>query len=609
MKNEKVEKESKDLMLENAEQIKKLFPEVVSEGKINLEKLTLILAGGGVLENKEESYTFNWAGRKDTFRNIQSTSKATLAPSEKSVNPTQTENLFIEGDNLEVLKLLQKSYFNQIKMIYIDPPYNTGHDFVYKDDFKNSIKAYLEQTGQIKDGQLLTTNPETNGRFHSDWISMIYSRLFLARNLLNEKGVMFVSIDDNEVHNLKRIMNEIFGEENVEQIIWKKAHERYGKMKNTQTVRIEHDYILIGYKSEQRLNKINIKPQFAHQKPKREGNREFYVGYIARGQDGSNSESENYYEVISPQGKKIKAEFEVSKDEFERLDKENRIHWTENNPYKKIYTDETQEVRMPSILSRFGTTYEAKKEFLELFPESGELVSSINPKPVELIKVLLDAGSNKDSIILDFFAGSGTTAQAVIEQNITDGGRRKFILVQLPEKIDEGSEAYTQGYRTIADIAKERIIRVINKTQKEQKAKLIKNDLGLGFKIFQLEKSNYKIWENYEGQDVKELTKQLDLFKSPLINNYNDLDVIYECIVKEGLNLNAVVEPKKLNGNNIFRVSDGIQSFYICLDEKIKQENLDKLDLKRDELFICLDKSLDDSKKVNLRLQCKLKTI
>ena len=231
MKNNKVSKESKDLLVESIEEIKKIFPEVVSEGKLNFDKLKLAL--GGEAENKEEIYSFNWAGRKDAFRNIQSTAKGTLVPSEEeSVKFKQTENIFIEGDNLEVLKLMQKAYFSQVKMIYIDPPYNTGHDFVYKDNFKNGIKAYLEQTGQLNgDGVVLDTNPETNGRFHSDWISMMYPRLFLARNLLRDDGLIFVSSDDHEVHNLRRMMEEIFGEENVEAMVWHKVDDDSGKLK------------------------------------------------------------------------------------------------------------------------------------------------------------------------------------------------------------------------------------------------------------------------------------------------------------------------------------------------------------------------------------------
>jgi len=614
MKNDKVAKESKDLVLENVEQIKKMFPEVVSEGKINLEKLKLIL--GQELDNREDSYTFNWAGRKDAFKSIQSTAKGTLTPSEKeSVNFKQTQNIFIEGDNLEVLKLLQRSYFNKIKMIYIDPPYNTGHDFIYKDNFKNGIRAYLEQTGQLNGyGILLTTNPETSGRFHSDWISMMYPRLFLARNLLRDDGVIFVSIDDNEVHNLRMIMNEIFGEENIDTIIWRKSGDgRYGKMKNTETFRKDHEYILVAFKQEQHFNKLKEIPNFQNEydNPDNDPRGAFKAGSISRKETASNPKHKNYYEVISPSKKRFQRQFDIPKEEFLKLDSEKRIYWGKRGdsvPAIKIFINEEREITPYSVFMNNGTTTEGTEELAELLGNES-IAEDMRPKPTKLIKTLVQLATTEDCIILDFFAGSGTTAQAVIEQNIYDNGHRKFILVQLPEKTKEESEAYKNNYKTIADIAKERIRRVITKLEREEKSKLISKNFDLGFKVFKLEKSNYKIWENYEGKDIKELTKQLDLFKSPLVNGYEDYNVIYECIVKEGLNLNAKIEMRDINGNKIYKVSDENQSFHICLDEKIKQENLNKLDLKKDDLFICLDSSLDDNKKINISLQCKLKTL
>ncbi len=627
MKNDKVSKESKDLVIENVEQIKKMFPEVVSEGKINLEKLKSIL--GQELDSKGDSYTFNWAGRKDAFRSIQATAKGTLVPNEKeSINFKQTKNIFIEGDNLEVLKLLQKSYFNQIKMIYIDPPYNTGHDFVYKDNFKNGIKAYLEQTGQLNgDGVLLTTNPETSGRFHSDWISMMYPRLFLARNLLNEEGVIFVSINDTEVHNLRRILDEIFGEENfISQLVWE--NKEGGGGSDSKFFRLKHEYIICYAKNIESLNirGIEISNEDRYNlSDKHEKTRGKY--YLQKLDMGTIQYSKSLdYPITTPDGKEVNPEAN-GKRACWRWSKD-KVKWGIENDFiefKKgrsgewqVYTKQYLNVdnegkpierknRPLGVISNYSTI-QASKYLDNLF---GARVFDYS-KPKELIEYLIrltDEDKTESNIILDFFAGSGTTADAVLEQNVQDSHKRKFILVQLPEKTDEESEAYKHNYKTIADIAKERIRRVIKKLEKEEKAKLTKENIDLGFKVFKLEKSNYKIWENYEGQDIKELTKQLDLFKSPLVNGYDNYNVIYECIVKEGLNLNAEIEKRDINGNTIYKVSDGNQSFHICLDEKIKQENLNKLDLRKDDVFICLDSSLDDSKKVNISLQCKLKTL
>jgi adenine-specific DNA-methyltransferase len=529
---------------------------------------------------------------------------------------------------------MQKSYFNQIKMIYIDPPYNTGHDFVYKDNFKNGIKAYLEQTGQLNgDGVLLTTNPETSGRFHSDWISMIYPRLFLARNLMREDGVIFVSIDDHEVHNLRRIMDEIFGEENFLGIACRVAKKTNNK---GNFYAPNFDYLLTYSKNKEDVLEFGEEANeesysLIETEGKRKGDKyqliRLYMSSIR------NENPEQRYFIECPDGSKIippgktfppkkpeygdgiwrwtKVTFEKNKDRIvikkvrssNLLDeKGNPARW---NVYTKTYLKDviaSSSIKPNSLIEEYINELGTE--------ELGELGIPFDfPKPSALIKYLMKISKvQKNDIVLDFFAGSGTTAHAVMDLN-RDGASRRFILIQLPEKTEEKSEAYKQNYKTIADIAKERIRRVIKKLEKEEKAKLAKKDIDLGFKVFKLEKSNYKIWENYEGQDIKELTKQLDLFKNPLINGYDDYNVIYECIVKEGLNLNAKIETRDINGNKIYKVSDGTQSFYICLDEKIKQENLNKLDLKKDDLFICLDSSLDDSKKVNISTQCKLKTL
>ena len=627
-------KESKDLITDNIDQIKRLFPEVVSEGKVNLERLKLVL--GQELDNKEESYAFNWAGRQEAFKNIQSTAKGTLIPDEKaSINFKETNNIFIEGDNLEVLKLLQKAYFNKVKMIYIDPPYNTGHDFVYKDNFKRGIKAYMEQTGQIgREGILLTTNPETGGRFHSNWISMMYPRLFLARNLMKDNGLIFVSIDEKEVHHLRLIMNEVFGEECfVTELIWNTRHSQQQGL-----FTVYHEYILVYAKSPaQELDnfsggegQIDAGAIKKISKGNPESEFDFPAGVRCEAEDGTEFRDSwgGDEKVFLKKGKFIiedgKTKYPMTlsagwtqKEQMKEYFSGKTVIDSKGQLVKEFYFSSTGKLKCikerskitPStILDQFGTVSSSTEDLANLI---GKGVFG-QPKPVELIKFLIRLVTNNkdDDIIFDFFAGSGTTAQAALEQNAEDGGNRKFILIQLPELTPEKSEARKAGYKTIADICSERIRRVIKKINDAKKQnKLEKENVDLGFKVFKLEKSNYRIWENYDGQDVKELTKQLDLFKSPLISGYKDVNIIYECAIKEGLNLNATMEPVNIKENKIYKVSDDVQNFYISLDEDIKKESLDKLDLKKDDLFICLDSALNDSKKINISLQCKLKTL
>ena len=624
MKNDKVSKESEDLVASNVDQIKRLFPEVVSEGKIDFERLKAVL--GQELDNKEESYSFNWAGRREAFKNIQSTAKGTLVPDENaSIRFKETKNLFIEGDNLEVLKLLQKSYFNRIKMIYLDPPYNTGHDFVYKDNFRSGIKAYLEQTGQLGEEGLLTTNPETSGRFHSAWISMMYPRLFLARNIMADDGIIFVSVDDNEVHNLRRIMDEVFGEENfVAQIVWENREGGGGS--DSKYFKIKHEYIMTYAKdlSQLVINGIEVESEdsfsFEDKHVKERGRHELIklnsasiqysksLDYPIKAPDGTDILPSYGNKRACWRWSKEKVEWGI-KNDFVVIKKDRAGKWA---VYTKMYFKVDNEdkpikraKRPIGVISKYSST-QANKHMYELF--DGKVFDY--SKPYELIQYLITLLPETDFIVMDFFAGSGTTAESVLQQNVLDYGKRQFILVQLPEPTAEESDARKRGYKTIADIAKDRINKVITKLKKEEKSKLgIKDKLDLGFKVFKLETSNYKIWENYDGQDVRELTKQLDLFKSPLVNGTKDINLIYECAIKEGLNLNSNIALMDIKGNKIYRVSDDVQSFYICLDDDIKKESMDKLDLKKDDLFICLDNALNDSKKTNISLQCKLKTI
>lgn len=642
----KINKESQNLIEQNFKYIEENFPQCITEGKIDFEKLKNSL--GEFTQDKEERYTFSWSGQKDALKAAQITSKGTLIPDkDESVNFDDTQNIFIEGDNLEVLKLLQKSYFGKIKMIYIDPPYNTGNDFVYKDDFKNSIDSYLEQTGQKKDGIKQTTNPETSGRFHSDWMSMMYPRLSLAYNLLRDDGVIFVSIDDNEVHNLRIMMNEIFGEENfITCFIWE------GGLKNdSKFVSISHDYIICFTKNKLKLNddhtiwrlrkdgidkiytyveklkktELNhdeisnelkkwygqlekTDPSFGHKHYNEIDERGiFFPGDISWPGGGGPR-----YEILHPITKRsvkipsrgwIYAKKETMLEEI----KKNKIRFgkTENTiPNVKRYLHETEGQVINSVF--YKDRRNSKKKLKKLM---GEDVFE-NPKEPDIIQKLVKLISSNSDIILDFFVGSGTMCESTLLQNVEDHQHRKFICVQLPELCKKDSAAYNSGFKTIADISKERIRRVIKQIKEENKQqKIDSSKQDLGFKVFKLAKSNHRIWEDYTGKDPEELKKQTELFSKPLIDGYEDIDVIYEVIIKEGYSLNSEIQKLDIKSNTIYKITDQDSLFYITLDAKINDDVISELDLKKDTMFVCIDDALDDSKKTNLSLLCNLKTI
>lgn len=641
----KISTESLDIIDARIKLLKQIIPECVTEGKIDFSKLKKTL--GETLDSNDEKYTFSWAGRNDTFKNLQIPSKGTIVTvQEESINFDSTQNLFIEGDNLEVLKLLQKTYFEKLKMIYIDPPYNTGRDFIYKDNFTNSIQSYLEQTGQIEGGIKLTTNPETSGRFHSDWISMMYPRLFIARNMLREDGIIFVSIGQKELHNLILILNEIFGEENRVGIISRlmKSGGNKGEYFSPNI-----DYILVYAKNITFADsfRLSLETEYIDRiytetevkgplKGERYREMGLYQGYLEKRKnqrywikcpDGSfaippgktfPSQLKDGAQVEPQRGDGVwRWIYETYHDEFAKdgivfkktnssgllNEKGEKSNW---NIYSKIWLkDRMEEGRVPTDLI---TKYENRHSSAEL----KELDIPFDfAKPSKLISYLMSFFEGDDLTVLDFFAGSGTTAQSVLELNNEDGGNRKFILIQLPEPIPKDSEAYEQGYKNIAEIAKARIRQVIKKIIKtKSQTKLTEEkEVDLGFKVFKLTKSNFQIWENYEGKDTKKLKEQMKLFQSPLIPGAKEQDVIYECIVKEGFDLNSKIEKIDVKTNNIYRVSDSSSFFYITLDKTIKDETFDKLGLSKDDTFICIDASLNDSNKTNLAKQCNLKTI
>lgn len=610
----KINLTSENITADRIDLLKQLFPEVVAENQIDWEKLRKTL--GEDLDINGEKFNFTWAGKSKAIKAVIEPSKATLKPSkEEGIKFDESENIFIEGDNLEVLKLLQKAYFEKIKMIYLDPPYNTGGDFVYKDDFKSPIENYLKQTGQKNgDSQKLTTNSETNGRFHSDWLNMMYPRLKLAWNLLRDDGVILISIDDNEVHHLRQIMDEIFGEENfVSQFVWKSRVSE--DVRAVTGASIDHEYILCYRKtslfvlrgSEKDLTKFS-NPDNDPRGPWRSAD---LTGLLPKDQRPN-----CHYDLLNPATGLVyscppKGWRYEKKTMAKKISEERIMFPTDINgrPRHKLFQYEIKS-KYKNISSVFleMSTSDGTKESKKIF---GFDAFSF-PKPSSLIKLLIEQSAEEDDIVLDLFAGSGTTAQAVMEQNVENDLNMKFVMVQLPEPIKPESEAFRAGYKTIADITKERIRRVIKGYGDKPQP------IDDGFKVFKLDKSNYPE-NNFEYDPEKTEDENQKAFKTyldkagqlHLLKSTNDLDVIYENIVKEGLSLNSKVTKTKIGSNNVYFVIDGEQTLHICLEISINPDTVKTLSSPeyKNKVFICLDSAVNDSAKANLSLNLDLKTI
>jgi adenine-specific DNA-methyltransferase len=598
--------------------LKEIFPACFTEGRVDFDKLRETL--GEAVDSRPERYSFTWAGKRDAIRLLQTPSRATLIPCPKeSVNFEETGNLFIEGDNLEVLKLLYKSYFGRVKMIYIDPPYNTGNDFIYPDNFADPLDTYLRLTGQKEaNGNLLTSNPETSGRYHSAWLSMMYPRLFLARQFLQEDGAIFVSIADHEVHNLRMLMNEVFGEENfIATIIW---HKMDSPKNSAVHLSEDHDYILIYARNAElwRPNSLQRSEEMLarYKNPDDDPRGSWLLSDLA----ARNYYGEGRYPITTPSGKVISGPpagsfWRISKKKFDELNRDNRIWWGksgDNRPGIKRFLSEVREGVVPQTYwswKEVGSTRNAKQELSQIMQAGSGEELFITPKPARLIKRMLEIASDEDSVILDFFAGSGSTGQAVLDLNSEDGGRRKFIIVQIPEPTGHAD------YATISELAKERIRRAIKKLNDGDMGKLTPKDADRqdrGFKVFKLAESNYKTWTGVDQKDSEAYGGTMKLYTDPLVPGWKPENVIWEVIIKEGFGLNSSIEKlSEIKGNTVYQVSDPerVQTFRICLDDALKPATIKALNLGKDDLFICRDKALDDEGAANLALQCRLKTI
>lgn len=588
---EKLNGETKDILKENIGKMKDLFPEIFTEDKIDFEKLKEIL--GNYKEENEERYNFTWNGKRDAIRLSQTQTTGTLRPDkENSKEFDQTENLYIEGDNLEVLKLLQKSYHNKVKMIYIDPPYNTGKDFVYKDNYRDNMKNYLEYTNQTDEkGKKISTNSETSGRYHTDWLNMMYPRLRLARNLLTDDGVIFISIDDNEVHNLRKVCDEIFGEDNfVASYVWRKKTGA-ADSKNISTIT---EYVLTYSKfinnGDFNLDKAgfdkkryNLEDKYVDERGKH------YIDNLDRG--GIRYSDSLNYGIECPDGTITypNGRTEFKNDGWTWTWGKKKTKWGIDNGFIIFKKSKTKKSGWGIYYKNYLKVNNKNEKTIKGVPyknvindiintegtkEMGQLFNSKifqYTKPTRFLKRLIKQIDLSNSIILDFFSGSSTTAHATMKLNAEDGGNRKFIMVQLPEETDEKSEAYKAGYKTIADIGRERIRRAGEKIREDNKDKEGIEDLDVGFKSFKLDSSNIKEW------NPEYLEKDLNM--EDLINNFvegrREQDILYEIILKYGIDLTTPIEEHKINGKAIYDV--GFGSLYICLDKDIGEDIIEKI--------------------------------
>jgi adenine-specific DNA-methyltransferase len=603
-------------------QLRELIPDAFTEGKIDFEKLRAAL--GDELDTRPERYSFSWAGKRDAIRILQTPSRATLVPAlAESVNFENTDNVFIEGDNLEVLKLLYKGYFGRVKMIYVDPPYNTGQDFVYPDNFADPLDVYLKLTGQATaEGKLSTTNTETSGRYHSAWLSMMYPRLFLARQLLADDGVIFISIDDHELDNLRLMMNEVFGEENrIECFIWKKSYGGGAKEKYAVT---QHEYVLLYARNLESVADLWLPPDPEAERryyKYRDENADRRGPYRLKPLEATKSMDPRpnlIYPIPLPSGGQVmpKRQWWWARERtMDALARGELVFTGEGEnlsvSYKQYLRDENGETRGAKPFSIIDGIYtqQGTADLIEIF---GQPVMQF-PKPVALLKKLISMATEPDQqhIVLDFFAGSCPTSQAILELNQEDDGNRRFVMVQLPERTPAGSVAREAGFETIADIGKGRIRRVITKLNGRQQAKLNGGAQDTGVKVFRLTESNYRPWSGTEEMDSSDYAKNMEMFTDPLVPGWKLEDVIWEVAIKEGYGLNSRLEPVEIEGAKVHRVTDPdrVQSFMICLDAEVKLGTLKKLGLKTDDLFVCRDAALDDVAAANLALQCRLKTI
>ena len=615
---EKLNMQTTDVVDENIKRIGEMFPNCLTEVKdekgrpqvaIDFDQLRQELSKN-IVEGPEERYQFTWPDKRNAIRLANAPTTDTLRPCrEESVDFDNTQNLYIEGDNLQVLKLLRENYLGKVKMIYIDPPYNTGNDFVYNDNFDLDKQEYVHNSGQYDEqGNQLVTNTESNGRFHTDWLNMIYPRLKVAKDLLSEDGVIFISIDDHEVENIKKIGSEVFGNSNFIGIITIKGNPR-GRQSSTYLAQV-HDFLIVYRKSSQlklegfpiseeeiksRFNKVdssgNIYEEWELRKRGAASRREdvptlyFPIYYNILTNEISTIKSSDTDIIILPKlGDGSDGRWRWSKEKIEN-DK-SKLYVRKNNKglyniYERKSLEEKSTQLAPTIWDYSDVNTELGTKLVKsLFDNAGYFDF---PKPLGLINRILKISTTKDSIILDFFSGSATTAHAVMQLNAEDGGKRKFIMVQLPEATDEKSEAYKAGYKNICEIGKERIRRAGKKIKEE--SPLTTQDLDTGFRVLKLDSSNM--------QDVyytPEEFDQRDLFEDNIKSDRTEEDLLFQTMIDLGIDLSAKIEQTQIAGKTVWNVSDGY--LMACFDEAVNETTITEIAKQQPYYFVMRDSSM-----------------
>src|SRR6218665_1134672 len=614
---QKQELTSMDIKKTQLQKLKALFPEAFTEGlKVDWDKLRLTL--GDDADTGKERYGMNWPGKADCFKTIQRPSIATLIPArEESIGFDTTQNLFIEGDNLEVFKLLQKSYLGKIKFMYFDPPYNTGKDFIYPDNFSENLDTYLSYTCQIdNDGKKFSTNTETDGRFHSKWLNMMYPRLFLAKNLLKEDGVIFISINDSEVDNLKKMCNEIFGDENfVAQLVW--ANKEGGGGSDSKYFRVKHEYILCYSRDKENSSisgiEISNEDRYNSEDEYVQRRGRYYLqklnqasiqyskslDYVIKSPDGDDLEPAQGDKRACWRWSKEKVKWGIENGFIEFKKDRGGIWQVYSKQYLNVDNEDKpieRKNRPLGIIEEYSST-QGSKQLENLI---GPKIFSY-PKPVELIRYLLTLVELENEYVLDFFGGSGTTAHAVLEANKL-GKNIKFILAQLPELTEEKSEAYKEGYKTISEISKERIRRVSKKIKAEYEKQVKKEKdslfqgssnsnrkIDIGFKVLKLQKSNFKAWDNTFEKEPEAIQQKLFEHIRHISPEAQQEAILYELLLKSGFELTAPIETFTLADKTVFSIAEG--QLLICLEKEITHDCIKAMAEKQPSRVICLDEA------------------
>ncbi|NQU67136.1 MAG: site-specific DNA-methyltransferase [Candidatus Marinimicrobia bacterium] len=611
---------SKDISLDIIEKLKAIIPGAFAEEKINIEQLKQIL--GDSVNNDAERYQLSWAGKNDAYKILQTSTTSTLNPKpSESINWEHASNIFIEGENLEVLKVLQKSYYGKIKVICIDPPYNTGSDsFIYPDKFSESKEEYFIRIGDkddegylMKEG-LFRPNRKENGQFHSNWLSMMLPRLFLARNLLKDDGLIFVHIDDNEITNLRLLMNEVFGEENyIQEIVWQR---HAGGGNDSKYFAIDHEYILCYAKNISSIDKLRmpLSTNDIHQYKQKDRYFDTLGPYKTKSFLRMRPDDPRpglQYSITCPDGSKIFNEWKWEEISFLKALEEDKVIIRKDDKDKwiveyKLYlnsADGKKKEKVPRSLFQNEARNSQGKQTLTKVMGKANVFN--NPKPIELLKTLINLGSSHDTsdIILDFFAGSGSTGQAVLELNNETNGNRKFILVQMPEKTQDSSEAFKAGYRYISEITIKRLSNVLTQINKQRKSQFeFKKTMDQGFRFFSLANSNFKIWRGRHIASIEDLKTQVEIFKKSHPDNINELQILWELMIKSGICLDIDINETNVDGKSVYFIEKPNVAF--CFTD-ITDSIVKELIAFKPSQFICLDSAFnnEDCAKTNIILK------